>query len=115
MNVAGEVMLEDILDALNLDEIPSGCPVKNVEMLVRFDDVMVDDDEAFGCLPEEHFRNELRDINRETLTDLSAAIRRGDRCEAEHLLDGLFGEDRALIDAIQLGRYRLDARRMRAA
>lgn len=56
---------------------------------------------------------ELRDLlDEHAVKELSSAIRRGDREEAEHLLDRLVDDDAAVTEWVQQGRY---TRRARAA
>lgn len=111
MNVAGEVLVADIMAELGIEKLPSECR-HTEESRILFDDVLVDDDDARDGLsgpfvdePEWEDR-----IDKDALADLATAIRCGERVEAELLLDRLFDDSSTLTHQIQLGRYRQKAR-----
>jgi hypothetical protein len=54
-----------------------------------------------GCLD----LDDRVEVSGDCVSDLSAAIRRGDLSEAEHLLDRLFENDAALTERVQVGRF----------
>lgn len=72
----------------------------------------VSNDDAFNELPESYFPSfEMEDyVDQGVVQDLASAIRRGDRTEAEQLLDRLFRGDTTLNEWIQRGRYGPKAR-----
>lgn len=106
MKVSGSVLVEDIMDALEIDALPEGCRFAKTDS-IELDVVDVDDDTAAQELPESYFPEyQLREILNETdVFDLAAAIRRGDIAEAELLLDALAREDELVTEWVQRGRY----------
>jgi hypothetical protein len=101
MRVSGEIEVLSILDALDLTEVPQGCELpKGASVIVE--GIEVDDDVA---MDELDIGDSTDAVDPDGLQDLSSAIRRGDKAEAEHLLDRLFAENSALTERIQRGRY----------
>ncbi len=109
MLVKGTTTVREMLTALELTE----------DALPRSSEWEMDDEVDFSVVADkdelaEEFRQDATELN-ETLAlsgvtereifDLSAAIRRGDRVEAELLLDRVFADDARLTEQVQMGRY----------
>lgn len=103
MLVSTTITVSEIMDALELDEPPEGHESTDTFEL-RVD---VDENEAWDSLPESYKEPEAlsSELDQTTVMDLAAAIHRGDRTEAELLLDKLFSGDTNITEWVQLGRY----------
>lgn len=113
LHLAGSVLVSDILDALELsEEFDDAVLVRfSASDRLHFDEVEVDSDDAFygveraGLIPEPEPELPVGLGDETTVLDLAAAIHRGDRVEAETLLDKLFSGDANLTEWVQRGRY----------
>ncbi|MGJ0508953.1 MAG: hypothetical protein ACR652_17870 [Methylocystis sp.] len=79
-------------------------------------EVDVDDDEAYAALPSSYTEIDpvpLSDeLDQGDVQNLAAAIRRGDRAEAELLLDRIFANDGTVTEWVERGRYGQRARQL---
>lgn len=75
----------------------------------------IDDDEIKDAAPKPEPFELHEQLDQATVMDLSAAIRRGDRAEAEMMLDRLLGDDDTVTEWVQQARYSRKARVAQAA
>lgn len=111
MRVSAEIQVKNILEALDLKEVPEGCDLEATSSVI-VEGCEVDDDQAIDALDLE---DDNPTIDADVLQELSSAIRRGDRVDAEHFLDRIFSESSSLTERIQRGRYSCKARNAIAA
>jgi hypothetical protein len=114
--VSGNISVDDILNTLELDEVPERWDRRRDERLI-FDDCEVLAEDAYQGLDEADklpAPEGMSDIvDERVVIDLAEAIRCGDRAEAELLLDRLFagGDDALTIrEWIDRGRFSKRAR-----
>lgn len=116
IEIAGSILVEDILGALSLDEDFDAAVLKKfpADRRIRFDDVEIGIEAAVNALDDADALPEPEDfgdqLDQTDVQDLAAAIRRGDRAEAELLLDRVFAHDTTVTEWVQLGRYSGKAR-----
>lgn len=112
MNVTGNVRISSILADLEIEALPEGSHWKESDSIDLI--VAVDDDEAYSALPSSYTEIDPIELNDELdqtdVQNLAAAIRRGDKAEAEQLLDRVFVTDGTVTEWIQRGRYGSSAR-----
>lgn len=120
ISVIGSILIEDVVTALE-PKLSDGAFEKLAAELrgeassrLKLDDVEVKPEEALaalenvGKLPEPESLS--YELDQGDVQDLAAAIRRGDRPEAELLLDRIFGHDTTVSEWVQRGRYGSKAR-----
>jgi hypothetical protein len=114
METKVDVMVADIVEALGLDGVPRGCefaPTHSVELTVEVDDDEMTEnviDMGKASAPDASELNVI--LEREFVTNLAAAIRRGDQQEAELMLDRLVDSDTIVTEWVQQARYSRAAR-----
>jgi hypothetical protein len=107
MRVEADVRVSDIMEALEMESPPEGYSRgDDVEITVTVDDDDMED--KFTPDPVVTLLSDL--IDKGAVFDLSAAIRRGDKAEAELLMDRIFGDDTDTKEWVQQGRYSHKAR-----
>lgn len=117
MKVTVDAVVEDVLMALGLAVIPAECDPRlkmtdTVEITGEADDDDMADnviDLGKAAAPGSDELNEI--LDRETIVELATAIRRGDRREAELMLDRLVAEDDTVTEWVQQARFSRKARR----
>jgi hypothetical protein len=118
MKILARVLVSDLLGALCLptDKLPEGCELK-LDEFVDVDDAEVDDDDAYEALQiDEQIESEFESqFDQTDVMELSAAVRMGNRQEAELLLDKIFGHNPTIREWVERGRYSGPARRLKAA
>lgn len=107
MRISGSIIVSDLLDAVGIACLPDSSDLSMSERL-DFDDIDVDASVVREALEDEDDSSSelLRHrLNESEVLGLAAAIRRGDRAEAELLLDRLVATDGTVAEWVQRGRY----------
>jgi hypothetical protein len=105
ITVSGAVLVDDILGALNLEDVPSGCSLDR-DSRISFDDVEVKENDALAELGGDDEPEDLSyEFEQADVQGLAQAIRTGSRNDAEYHLDRMFGSNPTLNEWVQRGRY----------